>query len=167
MLQPQVSLILLVSSVLLLSCVRLFATPWTAARQASLSMTSSQSLLKLMSVESVIPSNHLILCRPCLQSFPALAVLVGAAHIPCPFKLLFPSVPIQRPVGQMSVAVFSFCPSSVTMGKLDMCSSGPCQRLTGICISSITLTVHEPFPSLCMKFSSVQLLSRVRLFATP
>ena len=40
------------------------ATPWTAARQASLSFTISQSLLKLMSIESVMPSNHLILCRP-------------------------------------------------------------------------------------------------------
>jgi len=48
----------------------LFATPWTAARQASLSITKSQSLLKLMSIESVMPSNHLILCYPllCLQS---------------------------------------------------------------------------------------------------
>ena len=49
-------------------------TPWTAARQAPLSFTNSQSLLKLMSIESVMPSNHLILCRPfssCLQSFPA------------------------------------------------------------------------------------------------
>ena len=50
----------------------LFAAPWTAARQASLSITNSQSLLKLMSTESVMPSNHLILCRPLLlQSFPA------------------------------------------------------------------------------------------------
>ena len=47
-----------------LSCVQLFATPWTAARQASLSFTTSQSLLKLMSNESVIPSNHLVLCCP-------------------------------------------------------------------------------------------------------
>ena len=51
-------------SVQSLSRVRLFATPWTAARQASLSIINSQSLLKLMSIESVIPSNHLILCRP-------------------------------------------------------------------------------------------------------
>jgi len=50
----------------LLSHVRLFVTPWTAARQASLSITNSQSLLKLMSIESVIPSNHLILCHPLL-----------------------------------------------------------------------------------------------------
>ena len=56
----------IVSSVQLLSRVRLFATPWTAARQASLSFTISQSSLKLMSIESVMPSNHLILCRPLL-----------------------------------------------------------------------------------------------------
>ena len=49
-----------------LSCVWLFATPWTAAPQASLSITNSRSLLKLMSTESVMPSNHLILCRPLL-----------------------------------------------------------------------------------------------------
>ena len=54
------------SSVQLLSHVQLFATPWTAARQASLSITNSQNLFKLMSIESVMPSNHLILCRPLL-----------------------------------------------------------------------------------------------------
>ena len=48
------------------SCVRLFETPWTTARQASLSITNFQSLLKLMSIESVTPSNHLILCCPLL-----------------------------------------------------------------------------------------------------
>ena len=51
-----------VSSVQLLSRVQLFVTPWTAALQASLSITNPQSLLKLMSIESVKPSNHLILC---------------------------------------------------------------------------------------------------------
>ena len=51
------------SSIQLLSRVRLFMTPWTTARQASLSNTSSQSLLKLISMESVMPSNHLILCH--------------------------------------------------------------------------------------------------------
>ena len=57
-----------------LSRAQLFATPWTTARQASLSTTNSQSLFKLMCSESVIPSNHLILYRPLLlllQSFPA------------------------------------------------------------------------------------------------
>ena len=56
----------LVSSVQSLSCVRLFATPWTAACQASLSITNSRSSPKLMSIESVVPSNHLILCCPLL-----------------------------------------------------------------------------------------------------
>ena len=54
------------SSVQLLSRVQLFATPWTAAHQASLSITNSRSLLKLMPIESVIPSSHLILCHPLL-----------------------------------------------------------------------------------------------------
>ena len=54
------------SSVRLLSRVQLFVTPWTAARQASLSITNSRSLLKLKSIESVMPSNHLILSHPLL-----------------------------------------------------------------------------------------------------
>ena len=60
----------------LLSRVRLFATPWTAERQASLSITSSQSLLKLTSIKSVMPSNHLTLCHPLLQPsiFPRIRV---------------------------------------------------------------------------------------------
>ena len=65
------------SSVQLLSCVQLFATPWTAARQASMSIANSWSLLKLMSIELVMPSNHLILCRPLLllsSIFPSITV---------------------------------------------------------------------------------------------
>ena len=60
-----------------LSCVQLFMTPWTAARQASLSFTIFQSLLKLMSIDSVMPSNHLILCCPLLllpSIFPSIRV---------------------------------------------------------------------------------------------
>ena len=65
---------------LLLSCfshVRLFANPWTAGRQASLSITNSRSLLKLISIESVMPPNHRILCRPLLllpSIFPSIRV---------------------------------------------------------------------------------------------
>ena len=55
-----------ISSVQSLSHVRLFVTPWTAAHQAPRSITNSQSLLKLMSVKLVMPSNHLILCHPLL-----------------------------------------------------------------------------------------------------
>ena len=62
-----------------LSCVRLFATPWTTAHQASLSFTVSQSLLKLMTIESVMPSNHLILCRPFL-----------------PLPLIFPNIRVNE-----------------------------------------------------------------------
>ena len=57
-----------ISSVQSLICVQLSVTPWTAAPQASLSITNSQSLLKLMFIELVMPSNHLILCRPLLLS---------------------------------------------------------------------------------------------------
>ena len=53
-----------VQSIQSLSNVRLFVTPWTASHQASLSITNSQSLLKFMSIELVVPSNHLILCHP-------------------------------------------------------------------------------------------------------
>ena len=64
------------SSVQLLSCVRLFATPWTAAWQASLSIINSQSLLKLLSIALVMPSNHLILCYLLLSPsiFPSIRV---------------------------------------------------------------------------------------------
>ena len=67
----------LVSSVQLLSHVRLFVTPWTAACQASLSITKFQSLFKLMSIRSVMPSNHLTLCHPLLllpSIFPSIRV---------------------------------------------------------------------------------------------
>ena len=74
------------SSVQSLSRVRPFATPWTAARQASLSIASSWGLSKLMSIESVMPSNHLILCRPLLllpSIFPSIRVFSNesALHI--------------------------------------------------------------------------------------
>ena len=77
------------SSVQLLSRVRLFVTPWTAAHQASLSITNSQSLLKLMPIELVMPSNHLILCHPLLllpSIFPSIRVFSSesALHIRWP-----------------------------------------------------------------------------------
>ena len=65
------------SSVQSLSCVHLFANPWTAARQASLSITNSRTFLKLMSVELVVPSKHLILCCPLIplpSVFPSIRI---------------------------------------------------------------------------------------------
>ena len=72
-----------------LSCLQLFATPWTAACQASLSVTNSQSLLKLMSLKSVMPSNHLLIWRPLLllpSIFPRIRVFSNesALHIRWP-----------------------------------------------------------------------------------
>ena len=72
------------SSVQSLSRVLLFATPWTAARQASLSTSNSRSLLKLMSIKSVMPSNHLILCHPLLllpSIFPRIRVFSNESVI--------------------------------------------------------------------------------------
>ena len=77
------------NSVQLLSCVRLCVTLWTAARQPSLSITNSRSPTKPMSIESVMPSNHLILCRPLLllpSIFPSIKVFSNesAIHIRWP-----------------------------------------------------------------------------------
>ena len=77
------------SSVQSFSHVRLFVTPWITARQASLSITNSQSLFKLMSIKSVMLSNHLILCRPLLlppSTFPSIRVFSNESflHIRCP-----------------------------------------------------------------------------------
>ena len=73
------------SSLQSFSRVQLFATPWTAARQASLSITNSRSFLKLMSIESVMPSNHLILCCPLLllpSIFPSSRVFSKSQFFP-------------------------------------------------------------------------------------
>ena len=72
-------------SVQSLSHVQLFVTPWTAARQASLTITNSWSLLKLMSIELVMPSNHLILCYPLLllpSIFPSIRVFSNESVLP-------------------------------------------------------------------------------------
>ena len=78
-----------ITSVQLLSCFQFFATPWTTAGQASLSITNSRSLHKLMPIESVMPSNHPILCHPLLlppSIFPSIRVFSNesALHIRWP-----------------------------------------------------------------------------------
>ena len=93
-------------SVELLSHVRLFATPWTAACQASLSITNSQSLLKRMSIESVMPSNHLILCPPLLPTsiFPSIRVFSNESflHIRWPKYCSFSISPSDEYLGLIS-----------------------------------------------------------------
>ena len=100
------------SSVQLLSRVRLFAAPWTAARQASLSFTVSQSLHKLMSVESVMPSNHLILYRPLLllpSIFPSIRVFSNESvlHIRWPkyWSFIFSISPCNEYSGLISFRI--------------------------------------------------------------
>ena len=85
-------LILLISSVQfssVVSCVRLSATPWIAARQASLSITNFQSSLRLRSIESVLPSNHLILCHPLLL-LPAIPPSIRVFSIESTLRMRWP-----------------------------------------------------------------------------
>ena len=99
-----------ISSVQSLSRVQLFATPWTAARQTSLSFTISQGLLKLMSIESVTPSNHLILCCPLLllsSIFPSIRVFSSEAvfHIRRPKYWSFSTNPSNEYSGLISFRI--------------------------------------------------------------
>ena len=110
-------LLSLPQSVPLLSRVRLFATPWTAACQASLSFTNSQSLLKLMSIESVMPSSHLILCRPLLllpSIFPRIRVFLNELVIcirwPKYWSFSFSIRPSSRYSGLISFRIIWFGP---------------------------------------------------------
>ena len=83
--KQEVNLCYKISSVQSLSRIQLFATPWTAARQASLSITNSRSSLKLMSIESVMPSSHLFLCRLLLllpSIFPSIRVFSNESVLP-------------------------------------------------------------------------------------
>ena len=98
-----------ISSVQLLSPVRLFVTPWTTAYQASLSITNCQSLPKLMSIESVMPSNHSILCHPLLllpSIFPSIRVFSNESvvRIRCPkyWSFSFNSSPSNEHPGLIS-----------------------------------------------------------------
>ena len=94
------------------SRVRLFVTPWTAARQASLSITNSRSLLKLMSIESVMPSNHLVLCHPLLllpSIFPSIRVFsnksVLCIRLPKYWSFSFSISPSTEYSGMMSFKI--------------------------------------------------------------
>ena len=94
-----------------LSHVRLFVTPWTAARQASLSITNSRILLKPMSIESVMPSNHLILCRPLLL-----------------LPLIFPSIRVfsNEPVLRIRWLKYWIIESEVAQSCLTLCDPMDC-----------------------------------------
>ena len=131
-------------SVQLLSHVQLFATPWTAARQASLSITNSWSLLKLMSIELVMPSNHLTLCHPLLllpSIFPRIRVFSSESvlHIRWPKYWSFS---------------FSISPSSEYSGlisfKIDWLVSLQSKGLSRV-FSNTTVQKHQFFGTqLCL-----------------
>ena len=97
------------SSVQSLSHVRFFATPWAAARQASLAITNSRSLLKLMSIELVMLCNHLIVCRPSLlpSIFPSIRVLSNESTLrmrwPKYWSFSFSIIPSKDIPGLMSL----------------------------------------------------------------
>ena len=94
----------------LLTCVQLFVTPWAAAGQTSLSFTISRSLLKLMSIKSVMPSNHLILCHPLLllpSIFPSIRVFSNelALHMRWPKYWSFSFSPSSEYSGLISLRI--------------------------------------------------------------
>ena len=115
------------SSVQLLSHVQFFATPWAAARQASLSIANSWSLLKLLSIESVMPSNHLILCHPLLL-LPSISLSIRvfsselALHITWPkyWSFSFSTSPSNEYLGLVSLRIdwFDFLAAQGTLKSL-------------------------------------------------
>ena len=131
---------------LLLSHIRLFVTPWTAACQASLSFFISQSLLKLMPVESMIPSNHLILCRPLLllpSVFPSIRAFSNelALHIRWPkyWSFNYSINPSNEYTGLISFRIDWFDLHAV-QGTFK--ESSPVSHFKGI--SSLALSLYSP-----------------------
>ena len=114
------------------SCVRLFVTPWTAALQASLSITNSQSLLKLVSIESVTPSNYLILCCPLLllpSVFPNIRVFSSESvlriRLPKCWSFSFGISPSNEYSGLISFRIdwFDLAVQTQMVYKTDLCNA--------------------------------------------
>ena len=195
-----------ITSVQLLIRVRPFATPWTAARQASLSITNSQSSLKLKSIESMMPSNYLILCHPLLllpSIFPSIRVFSNEAALPIRWpkywSFSFNISPFNEHSGLISfrmdwldllavqATLKSFLQHCSSKASILQCSGFFTVQLlhpymtTGKTIALTRWTLAGKVMSLLLnmlsrlvitflsrsQFSSVQSLSRVRLFATP
>ena len=117
------------SSVQVLSCVRLFATPWTAGRQASLPIANSQSLLKLMSIVSVIPSNHLILCRPLLLT-----------------PLIIPSIRVFSNESVLQIRWLKYWGFSFSISPSNEYSGLTCFRMDWLDLLAIQGTLKSPLP---------------------
>ena len=135
------SLFLIVAIVVwLLSYVWPFATPWAAAHQASLSFTISQNLLKLMSIESVMPSNHLIFCHPfssCLLSFSA----SGSFPMSWLFALGSQSIGASASAPVLAMNIQDWFPSGLT-GLISL--QGTLKSLLQHHISKVAVPIHTP-----------------------
>ena len=140
------------SSVQLLSNVQLFATPWIAARQASLSITNSWSLLKLMSIELVMPSSHLILCCPLLL-LPPIPPASGSFPMSHLFALVGQSVGVSASASVLPVNTHNWSPLGWT-GWISLQSKG----LSSI-FSNTTVQKHQ--------FFGTQLSSQSNSHCTP
>ena len=121
-----------------LSSVGLFATPWTVARQASLSITSSWSLLKLMSIESVMPSNHLLLCHP-LILLPSIFPASGSFPMSQFFTSSGQSIGVLASTSVLSMYIQDWFPFGLT-GWISLQSKG-CSRV----FSNSTVQKHQFF----------------------
>ena len=141
-LSPDYYLILQFSSAQSLSHVQLISTPWTAAGQSSLSITNSQSLLKLMSIQSVMPSNHLILGRPLLlpSIFPSIRVFSNESvlHIRWPKYCSFSNSisPLKEYSGLISFRIDGFDLLAV---------QGPLKNLLQHHSSKVSIPWHSAF----------------------
>ena len=128
-----------------LNCVQHFANPWTAAHQASLSFTNSRSLPKLMSIELVMPSNHLILCHPILplpSIFPSIRVFSNesALHIRWPeyWSASFSINPSNEYIGLISFRIEKF----YTLAPRDSHESSSAPQFESISFSALSLLYH-------------------------
>ena len=142
----------------LLSHVRLFATPWTAARQVPLSSTVSRSLLKFMSIESVIPANCLILCCPLLlpSVFPSIRVFYNesALYIRCPKYWSFSISPSNEYSGLISFRIDWFDLLAVQSGSQE---SSPTSQFESISSSTLSLLYGPTLKSIMTPGKSIAL----------
>ena len=142
----------------LLSHVRLFVTPWTATHQTSLSFTVSRSLFKLMSIESVMLSNHLILCCPLLlpSVFPSIRVFYNesALYIRCPKYWSFSISPSNEYSGLISFRIDWFDLLAVQSGSQE---SSPTSQFESISSSTLSLLYGPTLKSIMTPGKSIAL----------
>ena len=141
-----------ISSVQSLSCVQLFVTPWTTAHQASLYITNSQSLLKFMSIKSVMPSNHLILCYPLLllpSIFPSIRAFSNESVLPFRWpkywSFSFSISPSNEYSGHISIRIdwFDFLVVQGTLKNLLQCHSSKASILS--CSALFMVQYSHPY----------------------